>query len=102
MPSCIGSPAEWQARSLRRNGTPRKGPWGCAGSAACTRALSKSGWITALSSGLSFSMRVMAASVSSDGVTSPSRTNSAWAVASSRARSSLMPDTLWRRRSVVP
>ena len=26
MPSCMGSPAEWQPRSFIRNGTPRKGP----------------------------------------------------------------------------
>ena len=69
MPSCMGSPAEWQARSFSRNGTPRNGP--SAGSVAS--AFSNSGWMTALSSPLSASMRSIAASVSSRGETSPER-----------------------------
>ena len=81
MPSCIGSPAVWQARSLTRKGTPRNGP--SAGSLAS--AFSKSGWITAFSSPSRASMRAMAASISSRGEASPERTSSACAVASTTA-----------------
>jgi hypothetical protein len=48
---------------------------------------SYSGWMIALSSGLSRSARSIAASASSSGLTSPVRTSSAWAVASSMAMS---------------
>ena len=81
MPSYIGSPAVWAARSLSRNGTPRNGPSGSS-PAAASRALSNSGVITALSSGFSRSMRAIASSTSSVGLASPVRTSSAWAVAS--------------------
>ena len=83
MPSCMGSPAVWQARSLTRKGTPRNGP--SAGSLAS--AFSKSGWITAFSSPSRASMRAMAASASSRGEASPERTSSACAVASTSSRS---------------
>lgn len=84
MPSYIGSPAECAARSLSRNGTPRKGPSGSS-PAAASRALSKRGVTTALSSGSRRSMRSIASSTSSAGLASPVRTNSAWAVASTAA-----------------
>ena len=58
--------------------------------AASDGARSKSSWMTALSCGLSSSMRAMAASTSSAGEASLVRTNSACAVASSHAVSSLM------------
>src|SRR5205085_12574380 len=64
-----------------RNGTPRNGPSG-GGAAASARARSDRSWITALSGGLSFSMRAIASSTSSTGVTSPVRTAAASAVAS--------------------
>ena len=74
-------------------GTPRKGPFGSS-EAAWARALSKRGWMTALSSGLSFSTRVIAPSTNSAGLTCPVRTSSACAVASSHATSSLMKGSL--------
>ena len=93
MPLWMGSPAVGANRSLTMNGTPRKGPSGIS-PAACARALSNKGWMTALSSGLSFSMRVIAPSTNSAGVTWPVRTSSACAVASSHAMSSLMRRSL--------
>src|SRR3954452_534359 len=50
--------------------------------------------MTALSSPLAASIRSIAASTSSTGLASPRRTRSAWAVASSRARSSVIATTL--------
>src|SRR5664279_4496683 len=76
-------------RSLKSVGTPANGPSG-RGPAACLRARSNNGWITAFSSGLSFSTRLIAASTSSSGETWPVRTSSAWAVASSVAKSSVI------------
>src|SRR3954454_848058 len=89
MPRWKGWPAKAAPRSLTRNGTPRNGPSGRS-SAAAARPSSKSGWMTALRSGLSASIRSIAASTSSLGLASPERTSSAWAVASRRARSSAM------------
>ncbi len=86
MPSWRGSPSTPQKRSLNRIGTPRNGPAG-SGPRAASRAESNSGWMTAFSCGSSFSIAVMAASTSSEGVASPRRTSSACAVASSVARS---------------
>src|SRR5581483_4577020 len=85
IPSWKGSPAWWQTTSLTRNGTPAKGaadarPAGMR--AASSRARSKRGWMTALSCGSTASMRAMAASTSSRGVTSPARTRPARPVAS--------------------
>src|SRR3989442_3552814 len=77
-------------RSFSRNGTPRKGPSGSAREAASARAFSKRGMMTAFSWGLVRSMRRIAASTSSAGLAFPRRTSSACALASSRARSSLM------------
>ena len=57
MPSWKGSPAECADRSLSTKGTPRKGPSGRS-PAAAARARSKSGVITALSSGSTRSMRL--------------------------------------------
>ncbi len=90
MPSWYGSPSTAHIRSLNNVGTPRNGPPGSAADATSSRAWSKRGWMTALSSGLSFSMRLIAASTSSTGDTCPLRTSSAWAVASRNARSSVM------------
>jgi hypothetical protein len=78
MPSWNGSPALWQARSLRRNGTPLNGP--SAGSVAS--AFSNSGWITAFRSPFSASIRRIASSVNSAGEATPERTNPASWVAS--------------------
>ena len=61
-----------------RIGTPRNGPFAGSVSSAC----SKSGWITAFSSGLSASMRSIALSASSRGEASPAAISAAWAVAS--------------------
>src|ERR687897_1966460 len=94
MPSWYGSPSTAHMRSLNKVGTPRNGPSGSAAAATSSRAWSKRGWMTALSSGLSFSMRLIAASTSSTGDSCPLRTSSAWAVASSSARSSVMARTL--------
>src|SRR5919106_4917185 len=91
MPSCSGSPSEAQTKSFSRNGTPRKGPLGISARMACARAFSKSGVITALSYGLTFSIRAIAASTSSTGFTSPFRTNSAWAIPSRNASSVAIP-----------
>src|SRR5207244_3361680 len=93
MPLWIGSPAVGANRSLTMNGTPRNGPFGSS-DAAWALALSNSGWMTALSSGLSFSTRVIAPSTNSAGLTFPVRTSSACAVASSHATSSLMEGSL--------
>ena len=81
MPSWYGSPAVVQVRSFTSSGTPRNGP--SAGSAAS--AFSKSGWMTAFRSGLSSSIRRIAASVSSRGEASPEAMSAAWAVASMAA-----------------
>ena len=86
-PACIGSPALRSPRSLSTKGTPRNGPSGSAPSAS-SRALSKRSWMTALSCGLTASMRSMAASTNSRGEASPRRTSSACPQASSRPRSS--------------
>ncbi len=87
IPQWYGSPAVCATASLIRNGTPRNGPSGNAAPAAA-RAFSYSGVITAFSVGLSASMRPIAASTSSGGVTSPVAASSACPVASSHARSS--------------
>ncbi len=87
-PRCKGSPAREPSRSLTTTGTPRNGPSGAASASA--RARSSRRWITALSNGFTASTRAIAASTSSRGDTEPSRTNAAWAVASSTARSSVM------------
>src|SRR5688572_4007361 len=73
-------------------GTPRNGPAGARSAAA--RALSKRGWMTALSSPFIFSMRLIAASTSSSGDASPVRTSSACAVASIAASSSVIVETV--------
>src|SRR5271170_4642805 len=104
MPSWKGSPAEWQARSFSSSGTPRKGPSGSVPRAAAS-AFSERSVMTALSCGLSASMRFSASSTSSAGETSPERTSSACAVASRFANSgmgaayiTLAPPTTNRRR----
>lgn len=68
--------------SFKRNGTPRNGPVGSSRETAAARASSKSGVITALMAGFTRSIRAMAASTSSSGVSSRRRTSSACAVAS--------------------
>ena len=88
MPRLSGSPALAAPRSLSRNGTPLNGPSGTS-PAACSRPESERSWMIALISGLTFSARATAASISSAGVASPELTSSACAVASIRARSSL-------------
>src|SRR5690349_24223901 len=82
-PKAITSPATRQPRSLSRIGTPRNGPSGSV-PAACARACSNRVRITASSRGLTASIRAIAASTRSFGLTSPRRTRSAWAVASSQ------------------
>src|SRR5690348_11737250 len=79
----VTSPATKQPRSLSRIGTPRNGPSGSV-PAACTRAWSNLVLITASSRGLTASIRAIAASTRSFGLTSPRRTRSACAVASSQ------------------
>src|SRR5690606_3297419 len=69
--------------SVRRYGTPRKGPSGAV--AASARALSARVTTTELSCGSILPMRSRVSSTSSAGVTSPRRTSSAWAVASMNA-----------------
>src|SRR5215472_7123212 len=81
--------------SLRRNGTPRNGPLGKSGETAAFRASSNSGVITALSVGLSRSMRAIAASTNSRGVSSRRRTSSACAVASIVESSSMFSPMLF-------
>ena len=80
-------PARQAPTSLNRNGTPWNGPRGSAESAAMARPTSGSGTTTAFSTGLAASMRVIALSASSAGVTSPSATRSRRATASSHPRS---------------
>src|SRR5690349_10969617 len=82
-PKAITSPATKQPRSLSRIGTPRNGPSGSV-PAACARAWSNLVRITASSRGLIASIRPIAASTRSSGLTSPRRTRSACAVASSQ------------------
>ena len=93
LPMYSGRPARQAPTSLSRNGTPWNGPRGSAGSAAMARPTSGSGTTTAFSTGLAASMRAIALSASSAGVTSPSATRSRRATASShpdrRARESL-------------
>src|SRR5215211_4079706 len=101
MPSWYGSPSTAHMRSLNKVGTPRNGPSGSA-AATSSRASSKRGWMTALSSWLSFSMRLIAASTSSTGDSCPVRTSSAWAVASRNARSSVIWGTLRPRARAGP
>src|SRR5215467_1576527 len=79
----VTSPATKQPRSLSRIGTPRNGPSGSVPSASA-RAWSNLVRITAFSCGLTASIRVIAASTRSFGPTSPRRTRSACAVASSQ------------------
>ena len=86
LPMWYGAPASSPSRSFTTIGTPRNGPSGRL-PRACVRARSNNGWMTALSSPFSFSMRAIAASTSSSGLASPERTSSAWAVASRVARS---------------
>src|SRR4051794_5901058 len=68
--------------SLSSIGTPRNGPSGSSPDAS-VRAASNRSRSTASSCGFTFSMRAMAASTSSAGLTSPRRTSSACSVASS-------------------
>jgi hypothetical protein len=75
IPAYSGAPAMAPPRSFRSIGTPRNGPSGSF--ATRPRASSKKEAITALSPGFSFSMRAIAPSRSSWGVTSPRRTRSA-------------------------
>src|SRR5512139_2995894 len=77
-------------KSLRRKGTPAKGPSGM-GPRAAARAASYMGVTTAFRRGLSASMRVMAASTNSVALTSFLRTSAACAVASSPPTSSSNP-----------
>src|SRR4051812_48861557 len=79
-------------------GTPRNGPSPISPDAACAAAFSDRSWITALSSGFTFSMRLIAASTSSDGEAEPCRTRSACAVASIHARSSFICETYAAQR----
>src|SRR5215469_3406295 len=81
-PNAVASPATVQPRSLNRIGTPRKGPSGRS-PAASTRAWSNRVRMTASSFAFTVSMRPIAASTSSAALTSPRRTSSACAVASS-------------------
>ena len=87
LPMYRGRPARQAPTSLSRNGTPWNGPRGSAESAAMARPTSGSGTTTAFSTGLAASMRVIALSASSAGVTSPSATRSRRATASSHPRS---------------
>ncbi len=87
LPMYSGRPARQAPTSLSRNGTPWNGPRGSAGSAAMARPMSGSGTTTAFSTGLAASMRAIALSASSAGVTSPSATRSRRATASSHPRS---------------
>ena len=76
-------PAKLVYKSLSRNGTPRNGPSGrAAGSAATDRAWSNHSMTTAFTAGFDCSIRWIAASNSSLGVTSPLATSAAWSVAS--------------------
>src|SRR5437763_1497555 len=84
-----------------RKGTPRKGPSGRSGAAASARAFSKRWMIPAFSCGFTRSMRAIAASTSSRGLTWRWRTSSACAVASRRASSSLIPRRYAKRRLEV-
>ena len=94
MPQWTGSPARCAPRSLSSIGTPRNGPAGRSEAAAWARARSNWRVITEPSSGSSLSMRAIAASTSSSGFTSPRRTSSAWAVASSSERESAIAPML--------
>src|SRR3954447_2315690 len=100
--------------SLSSIGTPRNGPSGSS-PAASVRASSNRSRRTASSCGLTFSMRAMAASTSSAGLTSPRRTSSACPVASShvvsvtsrkvaglRPGTATSPSALVRPSRVVP
>ncbi len=78
------TPSTSATRSFSSIGTPASGP---AAAAAWPSARSNIGVTTALSVGLSASMRSIAASTSSDAVTSPRATNSACAIPSNSARS---------------
>ena len=85
MPSWCGSPAT-RAREVLEQERARRGTDRRAVCPAPRRAPARSsGWMTALSSGFSFSMRLIAASTSSSGDASPARTSSACAVASRNA-----------------
>ena len=86
IPNAVGSPATVAPRSFSSSGTPRKGPSGSS-PAASSRAASKRVRMTASSLGLRASIRAIAPSTSSAAVTSPRRTRSACAVASSQATS---------------
>jgi hypothetical protein len=81
-PNAVASPATMHPMSFNRIGTPRNGPSGRS-AAASARASSKRVRMTASSFGFTDSMRVIAASTNSAGLTSPRRTSSACAVASS-------------------
>ena len=81
LPLVMGWPAYPANRSLMRNGTPRNGPSGSA-ARAVSRAWSNQRITTALSTGSMRSIRSMAASSNSSGVTSPSWTRAAWSTAS--------------------
>ena len=79
-----GTPFTNPSKSFTAIGTPRNGPSG-SGPLAAARASSYMRWTTALSFGFTCSIAAIAASVSSDGVTSPSRTRRASSVASTSA-----------------
>ncbi len=108
LPSVIGRPASCASRSLSRNGTPRNGadpasdPPPESIAAAASRAASNHRTTTALSAPSSSSMREMAASVSSTAETSPERTSSAWAVASSQRVSAAIVEESSIRRCYHP
>jgi len=85
-PSVNLTPAYSASRSFSKNGTPEKGP-SAGATAASARARSNIGVTTALSLGFRLSMRAIAASTSSRGLTDFSRTSAACAVASSRQNS---------------
>jgi hypothetical protein len=93
-PSVNGTPACSTMRFFSRYGTPAKRPAGRL--AARASAASYEVKITALRAGFNASIREIAASISSVALTTPCRTRSAWATASSRAKS-LTP--LWRENS---
>src|SRR5271166_2257933 len=84
-------PAKLVYRSLSKNGTPRNGPLGRSGSAATDRACSNHSMTTAFNVGFDCSIRSIAASNSSLGVTSSLATSAAWSVASIQRVSSARP-----------
>ena len=86
-PIVIGIPATWML-SFVTVGTPPKAPRGRWSLAARDRARSTSEWASALRTGLTSSIRAIAASTTSRGVTSPAATRAATSVASPVPRAS--------------